>query len=457
MREDPRSTRGSRGQLGEEREERGSALVMAIFVLVLLTGMGTTLLFLSQNEMMMNQANVRAKQAFYLAEAGLEQARTRLWQINGNDPFLDDLQFAAGPDLTDEIDFDLANLVVQRDADGNVTGFTGYGNDRPLVPFTTFSDGAYIAFLTNDPIEGRAIKDPEDNDRVLLTAIGAGSDNSLESIEAIIEYGVLLPGVPPATITLLGPKPHFESGTSKVKLYEGEDCGGTGIYVPIVGTLGEDQTLAAEQGIEENPTFQSGSYDDEGTFEDLTDDSEPLVSGSYGAIDEDAWADCENWHQIIESLRLMADVVCADGTELYNTCMPPPDAPQRIVFGDGDLLIPPGNHSGTLVVVGQLRLNGNASWEGLILAVGEGDYLINGAGNGVVSGGVIVADIAGPDEIYGTDDDCTGGGSDPPHEGFGQVDFVENGGGNAGTVYCSTAIAAALPAPPYEIREFLQH
>ena len=96
-------------------------------------------------------------------------------------------------------------------------------------------------------------------------------------------------------------------------------------------------------------------------------------------------------------------------------------------------------------------MNGNASWDGLILAVGEGSYMVNGAGNGLVTGGLIVADIAGPDNIYGTDDDCTG-----PDDGFGEATFNENGGGNGQTTYCTDDIFNASPAYPYELVEFRQ-
>ena len=65
------------------RNDRGSALVMAVFVLALLTGMGTALLFLSQHEAKMSQVNLRAKKAFFVAEAGLENGRVTLFNVNG--------------------------------------------------------------------------------------------------------------------------------------------------------------------------------------------------------------------------------------------------------------------------------------------------------------------------------------------------------------------------------------
>ena len=68
----------------QEQSERGSALVMAIFVLALLTSMGTALLFMSQHELRMGRAGLHAKQAFYLAEAGIEDGRVTLFVTNVN-------------------------------------------------------------------------------------------------------------------------------------------------------------------------------------------------------------------------------------------------------------------------------------------------------------------------------------------------------------------------------------
>jgi len=62
----------------QARTEDGSALLLAIFVLVLLTGMGVVLLFASRTDVRMSQADSRAKKAFYIAEAGLETAREQL-------------------------------------------------------------------------------------------------------------------------------------------------------------------------------------------------------------------------------------------------------------------------------------------------------------------------------------------------------------------------------------------
>ena len=77
---------------------------------------------------------------------------------------------------------------------------------------------------------------------------------------------------------------------------------------------------------------------------------------------------------------------------------------------------------------------------------------MNGSGNGVMIGAVIVADIAGPDGVYGTSDDCTGGDG-----GYDVAVYNQNGGGNSGSVYCSTVLNLSEQAEPYEILQFRQH
>lgn len=452
----------------DRRPSRGSALVMAIFVLVLLTGMGTALLFMTQSEMTMSQANLREKRAFFIAEAGLEDGRITLWDANRADEFDDNLVAAAGGDPVKSVfDFNPANLVVQFDADGNPTGFTGFGDDQPLRPFTPFAGGAYITFLTNDAIDMAVDPLDDTNQRVLITSIGAAPDRSVEVVQAIVDFDVFIPGLPPATITMLGPSPVFKSGTSKVKVYEGEDCAGTGLpgtpgmYMPVVGAIGNPAEMDIESGMGTNPIYQSGALADQDVLSDLTDKNDPAIKQSpIDGIDPDLLV-CENMRSTVEVLRQIADVVCPDGYKLkpaakvdptdVNVCPIPNARPDQIIFCDGDCAVGPYQFAGMLEVTGTVVLDGTTTWAGLVWVVGEGNVLINGAGKGKLLGGVIVADIAGADDTYGTADDCSGGS-----KGFDGASFIENGGGNSGTVYCSVAIQAATPVAPYKIREFLQ-
>ena len=462
--------------------ERGSALIMAVFVLVLVTGMGMSLLFVGQLELKMSQAGLNTKKAFFLAEAGQEDGRMTLFNTNGAGDFSDDLADgagggAAGPNGV--IDFDRDNLRVVYDADGNVTGFTGFGDDIPLRTRTALGDGSYAAFLTNDPAEGEAIT-VDSNKLVMITAIGVAPDRSVEVVQAIIDLNQLIPTMPPATITLLGPSPDFYGGASEYHDYSGDDCGGVGgipgLYVPIVGTIGSAAEADAETGIvyetcgpsgkkcTDGPSYESGPYELDETFADLTDPNEETVIGSgYGTIDP-MWTDCQAVHDMMEELREAADVYC---------CVPPvcstptPDpcpldtmtsaemANVNLIFIDGDYAFnPPASHLGTVACTGELTYEGTTSWEGILLAIGAGEFDRHGSGNRHISGAIMVADIAGPDGIYGTADDCTGG---PDGDGFDEASYDLSGGGEGQTQYCSDHINASNPPQPYNVVNFRQH
>jgi hypothetical protein len=361
---------------------------------------------------------------------------------------------ATGGDPLDPIGFDPDTVAPVYDSNGNVTGFSGYDNDTPLVGIQALDDGWYAAFMTNDLGEGRA-NQVDSDDRVILAGVGAGPDGSFEVVEAVINIDIALPSVPPATIFMLGPTPAFAGGTSKVKNYIGDDCGVSGAdYFPVVGTIGSAAELAAEAGINPNPTFTSDGPqpNPEDTFADLTSSPVDSMRDSTFALDPE-WQSCQGMHDMVENLRTIATIVCPDGSSYGGCAGSTANVMSRVIFADGDFDVGPGGpKNGTLIVTGTMVLRGNTEWEGLLLAVGEGVVRYNGAGNGHTLGGIVVADIAGPDGIYGTGDDCTG-----PDNGFGVSTYDERGGGNSGTTYCSTILQAATPVLPYDILEFRQH
>ena len=437
--------------------EQGSSLLLAMFVLVLLTGMGIGLLFLSQSETRMSQANLRAKRAFYLAESGLEDARATLFLTNGDGQFDDDLETAAGgPTLP--IDFDPDSLVAVRDSNGNVTGFSGYNDDVPVTPLTALSSpndpGWYIAFLTNDPIDGPT-NTTDENDRVMITAFGAGRNESLETVQAIIEPYQFLPSVPSAAMTMLGPNPSFDNGNSNAQSHTGDDCGVSGgSYAPIVGTIGGAANAQVQADMNRPDKFESGPvpFTGPGTIGDLTDATDPIVSGGgHGTIDTN-WLDCLNLKAMMLNLAKNADYYC--NTDVSTCTLPSTNADGNdVVFIDGDLAgTPNGSFSGILAITGSLTYNGITSWDGVILAIGEGNVLRNGGGNGNPSGAVVVANIdPTPDGLNADKDDWC---SSTPE--FQPAVYDSSGAGSSTVVWCSGKIDTANSIRSYRVMEFLQ-
>ncbi|MDX1388462.1 MAG: pilus assembly PilX N-terminal domain-containing protein, partial [Acidobacteriota bacterium] len=383
-------------------------------MLVILASMGIALLFLSQSEVKMSRSDIRSKQAYFLAETGLEDGRTLLFHTNGREPFDDDLDTAAGTD--DTFNALPSSLRPTYDTDGNVNGFTGYGDDVPLLAFTPLTSiagsnagaGGFAAFVQNDSVDDAIDPLLDTNQRVLLTGVGAGEDGSFEVVQAIVEYTELFPAFPPATITILGPNPVFAGGTSNAKEYIGDDCGGSGgiadYHVPVVGTIGTEIT----SGMPKPDSY----YTDEGAYTGLdtvADVSDPASIADVGStVDpiDSSYLNCLELKDMVEATRDYADVVCTPPAP----CVWPPSAPDRVVMIDGDWVLDATiNDEGLILITGSVIMHGAADWRGLIMVIGEGQFLRNGAGNGNVVGGVMVADIAGPDNVYGTSDDCTGG------------------------------------------------
>ena len=427
---------------------------MAIFVLFLISSMGAALLFMADSDVKMNKAGLRAKAAFFEAEAGLENARNvlRLQNIASANPsgYSDELLVAAGSGGA--IQVDPATIAPVYNSAGQVTGFTGYGNDVPLVAFTAFSGGWHAAFLTNDPIDGRT-NTTDTNDRLMITSIGATSDRSVEVIQAIIEPQIF-PSLP-ATITMLGPTPaDFTGGSSGAKNYDGDDCDGAGgytgipgLHMPVVGGIGS----ASDAFIANELATKGGTYNSGGN----------TGSNTVRRLDVDRRSALEHPHQSsVDQLRGCPDARLS-GEERGGLRLHDRVAVLALELVD-DLARSPTSRAtsisvramtgrGILWVTGSLTLRGNTSWEGPIIVAGKGDFERNGGGNGNTWGGIVVANIAGADGVYGTGDDCTGGTG-----GFLPAIFHTNGGGNHDTVYCSDAINQALNGLPLKVLDFRQ-
>jgi len=435
------------------KNQDGSALVLAVFVLALLTAMGVALLFLSQNEVKMGEASIRPKKAFYHAEAGLEHARQALWLLNDAQNFDNDLITATGGVATDPIDFDPETIAPIYDSDGNVTGFSGYGDDAPFVDVQQLDDGWYAAFLSNDHAEGRTNQVDTDN-RIILTGVGVGPDLSMEVVEAVIDIQTMLPELPPAAVFMLGPTPNFQGANSGNKVYSGNDCGSTtGDYYPAIGAVGSAAEAAIEAGVNSGPTYEAGpSSTPADVISDMSSSPVSGMSDTTYTMDP-GWESCQTMIEVVEAYRERATYTCPDlATLKHPSCPAVLSDPANIYFGEGELKVSDNEHHyGTLVVTGDLVLGGGVDFSGNILVIGSGRIRFNGSGGGVIRGSVITANIAGPDGVYGTADDCTGGTN-----GFGISGYDENGGGNAGTIYCSSAIHDADHAKPYEILEFRQ-
>ncbi len=432
--------------------QKGSALIIAIFVLALVATMGVALLFLAQTEVTMSTASVGAKQAFFLSEGGLEDGRDAIFQMNkiSSNPrdLSEELQALSGGD--DRLDFTPGNLQPVYDSSGQLTGFTGFNNDVPLRGMTALGDGWYATFVNNDPDEGidNVI---DDNDRLLLTAIAVREDQSTEMVRALVERPDTF-AIPPSTITILGPNAVFDGGGSAAKHYTGNDHGphcppGSSGEVPVVGVIGSVSETSAEDGVLKPGNFTEGPETGVDTVDNLTLDPDL----------PELWTNCELLVELAQVIKDQADLAGDSTTPLSD--LGTPGSPKS-VFINGDYDIS-GNFDGAglLFVTGDMEMDGQSGWQGPIFVVGTGDFLRDGAGNGTIAGGVIVADVAGPDRVLFTADDCSGddGIHGTDDDGVAQSSYIVNGSGSSTTGYCSSYFTAWQSLRPFRILSFQQN
>ena len=296
-------------------------------------------------------------------------------------------------------------MVAAWDSSGNLIGVSGYGDDAPVTPFTAFGEGYYAAFVTNDPANtGGGVTSLDDtNDRVMITSIGVGPNRSVEVVQGIITRDEIFPSVPPATITLLGPMPGLR----------GRQQYAQGIHRGRLRRSGHSRSVRSGGGhgrrVRRGPTPSSGSIGirislpgstrARTRFADLTDPNEETLIGSgYGTIDP-MWTDClalesDGGKRPLGRRRRLHRPGLHLARSVAQSCHL-----RRRGLARG---APAPGGEGLLLVTGTLDFHGRANWHGLVFAIGEGIFVRSGAGNGTISGATIVADIAGPDDIYGT-------------------------------------------------------
>ena len=101
----------------------------------------------------------------------------------------------------------------------------------------------------------------------------------------------------------------------------------------------------------------------------------------------------------LENLASTITLVAGNENNVYGNnpstiLQPGTNANPQINVVNGDLTLPGGwTGSGILLVTGNLTFQGNPNYNGLILVIGKGSVVKNGGGNGIVNGSLLVANL----------------------------------------------------------------
>ncbi len=496
-----------------QRRESGIALLIAIFVLLLISVVAISLIVSSGTESAL-AGNYRSSTGVYYASlAGMEEARGRLMSKNP-DSFLKTapanflpqpgtqwdigyVRYILNPGPTDPLDtrttwpdteydsefgrgkLGAANVVTTQSV-WNVAPLNALPVPGPLYKWVRINPVSEVSLQQVAPYGDGHAADPTkpiyyDGTSLTITPTGAQEVLEITSLavlpngsQKILQYlaapnqSVVLPPFA-AAITLLGNNVDYTGPFQNAWSVSGNDTITLGNCAPgpAVWALGYSNNAdASYNNIAGSGAVATGPYKNNYTGQG---NSKPNV-GPIGASIPASFQMPSQLDALAQSITQIADVVIpgpATGSSLPSG-MSNSNLKTVVVQGDLDLTGWHNQGYGLLLVTGNLTYDPDASWYGIVLLIGQGYMTGARNGSGQFVGAVFLAktrDLNGnlfPDPNLPS---AAGPGyTSPDYRSYGSnIQFDPNmasSGTNAGIYYSSCWINAALPGANYNILSF---
>jgi hypothetical protein len=487
-------TENMRNTKRQPGSERGAALIIAIFSLMLISVVATSLILTSDTQTAVKSNYKSAMRAFYDAKAGLEEARGRLWTEHrdwtGNPDFAPVLNcvFPAGqpmaprqacyiinPAAGENVDprntastnpyADLefqqewgiappagAQLILSTSPNGAIAGplykwvrITAKTEASVSATFDSDADG----FVDTTPLFlfGPNVVDskngiPPSNAQVLtITALAVTPFGSRRMVQYTVAPAALGSafGSFPSALTLDGNGVSYtgptgtQSGHGGNFQINGNDSNaptGTSSGVPAIGyTNSNDASSIAASAVPSNNYLSPVGVPNVGIV------SLPTALQTPSGL-----------NSLVLSITQNADLVLnpSPGNPLDQRSLPANMSatnPMVIVVNGDFNLHGNGTGYGLLVVTGTLDYDPDASWNGVILVIGQGTFTSSKGGIGAINGAVFVAQI------------LDGAGKLLPDPNVGYSSYTQTGGG-LGIHYSSNWVNATEALMPYQVLSF---
>jgi len=475
-----------KAQKNRRQTERGVALVIAIFTLMLISVVATALILMAGTETAMKGNYKSAMHAFYDAKAGLEEGRGRLW---ARDPssiascvfpapsammpttrvcyilnpsageVVNPLDLSAGNPYADNeylTEWGTAipsganyNTVISNSpiASANIAGplykwvrITPRTEKSVSVNFDSDADG----LIDNTPLffDGKNVFDskngvPSGAAQVLtITSLAVTPYGSRRMVQYTVTTGSLAAAMPsfPSALTLVGNGVTFTgpSGASRFSI-NGNDMDAPSGTPSGVGAIGFTNT-SDSSNISAAAVPASNYVSPSGVIA-VGPVSVPTLLQTPSSLDA-----------LVQNITQSADKVIngpVTQTDFINIMPAGMSAtnPMAVVV-NGDLTINAWHNTGygLLLVTGTLTYDPDASWDGVVLVIGKGQFVSTKIGTGLINGVLLIAQTRDP--FSGT-----------LLSALGPASFKQTGGGN-GIHYSSKWVGAALALAPYQVLSF---
>jgi hypothetical protein len=477
--------RNTKRQLGSER---GAALIIAIFSLMLISVVATSLILTSGTQTAVKSNYKSAMRAFYDAKAGLEEARGRLWTNNPNSPAVLNCVFPGGAPMPPQQACYIINPAAGENVDPRNTASTNpyadleFQQEWGIAPpagaqliLSTSPNGAIAGPLykwvrITAKTEKSANFDSDADGSIDFTPLFLSGQNIVDSgspsgiptgaaqvltitslavtpfgSRRMVQYSVAPAALStafgnfPSALTLDGNGVSYtgptgtQSGHGGNFQINGNDSNaptGTSSGVPAIGyTNSNDASSIAASAVPSNNYLS------------------PVGVPNVGIVAlPTALKTPSGLNSLVLSITQNADLVLnpSPGNPLDQRSLPTNMSatnPMVIVVNGDFNLHGNGTGYGLLVVTGTLDYDPDASWNGVILVIGHGTFTSSKAGIGAINGAVFVAQI------------LDGAGKLLPDPNVGYSSYTQTGGG-LGIHYSSNWVNATEALMPYQVLSF---
>jgi hypothetical protein len=359
---------------GSDRHgEKGAALVISILIATLLLAVAGTVILTSGMSATTSIDATAELQAYYGAETGLEAA---LNVIRGH---VQPSGIAATTKMgfRNAVDTAKSNRASDASTTARLSAWLNYTNDGVVRPAGANYSYSVVVMDPDDPNGTLRTADPAYRPtRIQVQSIGYGPHGSVKRMEMIVQKtsfdfdpdAMLLARGSDSGATLT-----MNIGNSAAKDYSGHDNVPGGTNLPTFGL-----TSAADQAIA-NDAITKGAT--------VADVKTQLVAIS----DLPSWLQTANGARaFLNDMQLVARSMGRYYTSFSGVAGS--TSSPAFTFVNGNATLDGG--AGLLIVTGNLVMNGNPSFNGVILVLGEGTINREGGGNGNVLGSIYIAKFA---------------------------------------------------------------
>ena len=399
---------------GSRAGEKGAALITAVLLSMLLLAAGGTLVLTSTMTGITARDSTAEMQAYYAAEAGISRT---LEVLRGN--------VESSPSGTRA---SFKNVVCTK------TLWTATAGDYVNVASDGSTAFKVISIVDPDNTDANACSKATYKPRQLAIQVtGFGPNSSQKKMEVVVDRYTLDYPVK-AVVTIpngSGDQLPFNLGGSNVTSTSGIDFDGSGESLDAFAISAADYNTVNNiiDGCHADGTNCGGSGPNvfPGDPGILTGSNTPSFLSSVNTARQFLYGSEGMMNSAINQGRYFTSGASA----IASTAGLGANNPDGVLtFVDGDLTLGPGSPTGqgTLIVTGDLTLDGNFNWNGVIMVLGTGHVYRSGGGNGNIYGAMFVAKFS-----------KTGASTDV----FGAPTFDTSGGGTANIQYSSTAVDKA--------------